>query len=226
MPRIRNLDIALLRSFVAIAETGSFTKAGVQVLRNQSSLSLQMKRLEAAVGRKLLDRSPHHLALTAEGEALLARARLLLQINDEAIAEVSEPAMTGAVRLGAPEDFATAHLPAILARFQHAFPRVALEVTCDLTLNLIARFEAGAIDLVLVKREPKARGSKGALVWREPLVWAAAPGQEVQRKVLPLVVSPEPCVYRKRATTSLNRVKRQWRIAYTCSSLAGRVTST
>ena len=129
--------------------------------------------------------------------------------------------MTGRVRLGVPEDFATAHLPAVLAAFAKAHPLVELEVTCDLTLNLLGKFHDGAFDLVLVKREPSAP-LEGVRVWREPLVWVArdqlaATGLET----VPLVMSPEPCVYRKRATDALEAVGRKWRVAYTSTSLAG-----
>ena len=129
--------------------------------------------------------------------------------------------MTGHVRLGVPEDFATAHLPSVLAMFAEAHPLVELEVTCDLTLNLLEAFHRDAFDLVLVKRQPSAP-LEGVRVWREPLVWVARdPLAVAGLETLPLVVSPEPCVYRKRATAALDAVGRRWRVAYTSTSLAG-----
>ena len=221
MPGTRTLDLDLLRCFVTIAETGSFTRAGERLGRTQSTISLQIKRLEDQLGRPVLARTPRSLRLLPEGERLLGPARQLLRLNDAAIAELFEPDMTGRVRIGVPEDFATAHLPAVLSAFAKAHPLVELEVTCDLTLNLQARFHDGAFDLVLVKREPSAR-LEGVRVWREPLVWVgrdqlAARGLET----VPLVVSPEPCVYRKRAINALEAVGRKWRVAYTSTSLAG-----
>lgn len=95
-------------------------------------------------------------------------------------------------------------------------------MTCDLTLTLMGRFRQGDFDLVLVKREPE-RSDRGVRVWREPLVWVAAPQAALPDDgPLPLVVSPPPCVYRKRATNSLNRSRRRWRVAYSCASLAGQ----
>jgi len=222
MQRLRNLDIDLLRTFCAIAETGSFTRASERMLRNQSTISLQVKRLEHALHRKLLDRTSRSVRLTAEGEMLLQHARHLLALNDEIVARVNEPDLHGTVKLGTPEDFATTHLSEVLARFAQTHPHVSLEVTCDLTLNLMERFRAGAFDLVLVKREPAKRAG-GVRVWREPLVWVAAEvaPRPTRDQVLPLVVSPEPCVYRKRATQALRRMGWRWRIAYTCASLAG-----
>jgi DNA-binding transcriptional LysR family regulator len=222
MPKLHNLDIDLLRAFVTVADLGSFTRAADTLLRRQSTLSLQIKRLEDGLGRRLLDRATRHVRLTAEGDALLPHARQMLELNDRLVASLDEPALAGTVRLGTPEDFATTHLPQVLARFSQAYPAVQLEVTCDLTLTLIGRFRRGDFDLVLVKREPE-RSDRGVRVWREPLVWVAA-SQTVlpEDGPLPLVVSPPPCVYRKRATDSLNRTRRRWRVAYSCASLAGQ----
>ncbi|MES1983350.1 MAG: LysR substrate-binding domain-containing protein [Pseudomonadota bacterium] len=218
---VRNLDIDLLRTFVTIADLGSFTAAGARLGRTQSTISLQVKRLEALVSRILFERTARSVRLTLDGQVLLGSARKILHMNDKVIAELTEPDVRGRVRLGVPEDFATAHLPDILALFTEAHPLVELEVTCDLTLNLLDRFHAGAFDLVLVKREPAA-APQGVRVWREPLVWVARNQEAVDgNEVIPLVVSPEPCVYRKRATDALDAGGRTWRIAYTSTSLAG-----
>ncbi len=222
MAHLRNLDIDLLRAFATVADVGGFTRAADLLLRRQSTLSLQIKRLEDALSHRLLERSSRRVRLTAEGEALLPHVRQMLDLNDRIVGRLNEPALAGNVRLGTPEDFATTHLPNVLARFAQAHPGVQLEVTCDLTLNLMTRFRRGDFDLVLVKREPE-RSDRGVRVWREPLVWVAAerltfPGQGP----LPLVLSPPPCVYRKRATDSLNAARRPWRIAYSCASLAGQ----
>lgn len=228
MPRRLNLDLDLLRSFVAVAETGAFTAAGARVLRSQSAVSLQIKRLEDMTGRRLLERSPRHVALTAEGEALLARARDMLRMNDEAVAALDAPEVTGAVSVGTPEDFATAHLPGVFAEFARAFAKVDLRVTCDLTLNLLTRFKQGEFDLVLIKREPEraTKGGAGTRVWREPLVWVAASRELAMRPgPLPLAVSPAPCVYRKRALDALKRTGRTARIAYECAALSGTLAA-
>jgi len=221
MPGTRTLDLDLLRCFVTIAETGSFTRAGDRLGRTQSTISLQVKRLEVQIGRAVFARTPRSLSLTPEGERLLGPARQLLRLNDAAIAELFEPDMTGRVRIGVPEDFATVHLPTVLSGFAKAHPLVELEVTCDLTLNLLDRFHQGAFDLVLVKREPSAQ-LEGVRVWREPLVWVARDQLAVAgQSAVPLVVSPEPCVYRKRAIDALEAVGRKWRVTYTSTSLAG-----
>ncbi|HEX8192153.1 MAG TPA: LysR substrate-binding domain-containing protein [Allosphingosinicella sp.] len=218
---LKNLDLDLLRCFVTVAETGNMTSAGERLRRSQSAVSLQVKRLESCVDLRLFDRSPRAVRLTAAGERLLVHARSMLALNDTIMSELVEPALEGTVRMGTPEDFATTHLPVVLARFAESHPRVHLEVSCDLTLNLLDRFGGGEFDLVLVKREPSG-GEAGVRVWREPLVWAAASHfNYAHSEALPLVVSPNPCVYRARAVNALEGAGRQWRIAYTCGSLAG-----
>ena len=227
MPKaLTNLDLDLVRTFATIASTGNFTRAAETLRRQQSTISLQVQRLENAIGHKLIERTPRAVKLTSEGETFLGYARRLLDLNDEVVSRVNEPQMHGTVRLGTPEDFATRHLPDVLARFTQAYPAVALEVTCDLTLNLLERFRKGAFDLTLIKRERAAMPSGGIRVWREPLVWVMSerdfPSAEGP---MPLVVSPQPCVYRKRATEALDRAHRSWRVAYTCGSLAGSLAA-
>jgi len=221
MPLSTNLDIDLLRTFATIADAGTFTRAGERLHRTQSTISLQVKRLEDLLGRQLLERNARMVRLTPEGEVLLSYARQILRTNDEAVSRLREPELAGVVRLGTPEDFATTHLPDVLAAFAKSHPRVALEVTCDLTLNLLARFHEGEFHLVLVKREPQAAAG-GVRVWREPLVWVGNDRSALgSGEPLPLVVSPQPCVYRKRAVAALEAVHRSWRVAYTSTSLAG-----
>ena len=218
---IRNLDLDLLRSFVTVADLGSFTRAGDQLGRTQSAVSLQLKRLEGLIGRPMFERTSRSVKLSPDGERLLSHARHMLRLNDVAWADLTEPDIAGAVRLGVPEDFATVHLPGVLAAFTQAHPRVELAVTCDLTLNLLERFQSGDFDLVLVKREPNV-AERGVRVWREPLVWVGREGVDTDRnQPLPLVASPSPCVYRKRAIDALEEVGRRWRVTYTSTSLAG-----
>lgn len=215
------IDPTLLLSFVAVAETGSLTRAASRLGLAQPTVSLRIKRLETELGAALFERGPRRLTLTAAGEVLLGYARRILALSDEVRARLAEAEVEGTVRLGTPEDFATTHLAWVLARFATSHPRTALAVTTDLTLNLLERFRAGEFDLVLVKREPGGAGG-GVRVWREPLVWAAAREDWFDRDgTIPLVVSPAPCVYRRRAIEALEAAARSWRIAYTSTSLAG-----
>lgn len=215
------IDLDRLSAFVTVAETGNMTVTAARMLRTPSAISLMIKRLEEELGLRLFDRAHRAVRLSAAGEQLLRHARHILAVHDAMLDEMAEPALQGVVRLGTPEDFATSYLPDVLARFAKSHPRVALEVSCDLTLNLIDAFGRGDFDLVLIKREP-AGPEQGVRVWREALVWAAADAVDIERAApLPLVVSPAPCVYRARAVGALDRAGLGWRIAYTCASLAG-----
>lgn len=220
--RLVNLDLDLVRAFVAVAEAKNFTRAGVRLGRTQSTISLQVKRLEEQLGAELFTRDPRKVALTSRGETLLTHARRLLRLNDEIVGEMLEHGLEGEVRFGAPEDFATTHLPGILGDYTRAYPHVTLSVTCDLTLRLMDKMAQGELDLALIKREPLG-ADVGVPVWREHLVWVGA-GEDILPKEgpIPLIAAPSPCVYRKRATGALDAAGIPWRIAYASPSLAGQ----
>jgi len=214
-------DLDLLRSFVAVADAGGFTRAATRLGRTQSTVSLQIKRLEDGIGHRLLIRNRHDTELSAEGEILLGYARRLLALADEARIRLLEPDIDGTVRLGTPEDFATRHLSEVLSRFARTHPQVTLEVNCDFTANLLNAFACGQYDLVLCKREAQGPGG-GRAVWREPLVWARSDRLRLDpAAAVPLVLAPNPDIYRRRAVAALEAAGRPWRIVYTSPSLAG-----
>jgi DNA-binding transcriptional LysR family regulator len=217
------VDTLQLKSFVAIAETGTFGQAAATVSRTQSALSLQIKKLEEQLGCELFDRSGRRVLLTPQGEIFLGYARRMIQLQWEAFSRLREPDMEGEIRFGTPEDFATHYLPTVLASFRQHHPRVKLNVTCDLTLNLLDGFHRGDYEVILAKRDPQ-RVKGGTKVWREPLVWAAADGYMPEER-LSLVLSPQPCIYRDRALAALDRAKRSWHISYTSPSLAGTIAA-
>ncbi len=173
------VDSLQLKSFIAIAETGSFGKAARTVSRTQSALSLQIKKLEDQLGCQLFDRGGRKVTLTPEGEIFLGYARQMKQLQWEVFSRLREPDVEGEIRFGTPEDFATHYLPDVLARFRKHHPRVQLNVSCDLTLNLLEQFQQGQFDVILVKRDPQSVKG-GTKVWREPLVWQP-PKDTVQR---------------------------------------------
>lgn len=217
------VDTLQLKSFVAIAETGTFGRAAATVNRTQSALSLQIKKLEEQLGCALFDRTGRKVTLTPQGEIFLGYAKRIIQLQWEAFSRLREPDVEGEIRFGTPEDFATHYLPDVLASFRQHHPRVQLNVACDLTLNLIDGFHQGKYDVILAKRDPQ-RVKGGTKVWREPLVWAAADGYQPEER-LSLVLSPQPCIYRARALAALDRAKRSWHISYTSPSLAGTLAA-
>jgi DNA-binding transcriptional LysR family regulator len=217
------LDTNLLKSFIAIVRTGTFSQAAESVGRTQSALSLQIKKLEEGLGCQLFDRSGRKVRLTQQGEVFLGYAKRIVHLQWEAYSRLREPEIEGEIRLGTPEDFATHYLPDVLATFRQHHPRVKLNVSCDLTLNLIDGFRRGDYDIILVKRDPKAT-TGGTHVWREPLVWAAADDYRPE-ELLSLVLSPLPCIYRARALAALDQAQLPWRISYTSPSLAGTLAA-
>jgi DNA-binding transcriptional LysR family regulator len=221
--RAPDIDTALLRAFVLLAETRSFTLTAERLGRTQPAITLQLRRLEDAFGARLLARDRRRVALTPEGEALLPVAREILALVGQAAERLSGLEAAGEVRFGSPEDFATAFLPAILARFVETHPAVHLSTACELTRRLIEGVEAAAYDLAVIKQAPGRLHPGARPVWREALVWVAAEGARPPPRDAPLrlVLSPAPCVYRERATDALAASGRGFEVVYTSPSLAG-----
>src|SRR5215472_7194171 len=143
------IDIDQLRTFIAIAETGSFTKAAEFVHKTQSALSMQMKRLEERLDRPIFTRDGRASKLTEDGERLLDYARRIVKLNVEALAAFSSTELSGRVRLGVPDDYADRYLPEIMARFSRVYPGVELTVICEPTVDLVERIERGELDLAI-----------------------------------------------------------------------------
>lgn len=172
MSQYQSLDADVLRTFVAIAEQGGFTRAGEVVNRTQSAVSMQMKRLEEDIlQRQLFERDGRQVRLTAEGQVLLGYARRILKLHGEVFNTLRMPHMVGLVRIGTPDDYAMRFLPTILSSFAQAYPLVQVEVHCDSSKQLMLRQD---LDLTIVTREPG--NEVGQLLRQERLVWAAAEG--------------------------------------------------
>ena len=213
------LDIDLLRSLVAFADSGSFTKAAGVVGRTQSAVSMQMKRLEEMLGKPLFARDGRDLALTHDGERMVGFARRMLKLHEEAVASFTEPLLTGTVRVGIPDDYAVSVLPVLFSRFAESYPGVHLEVHCESSDLLYPRIRSGALDLAVLTEQDIDRG--GRLLRQEPVVWATS-RQHLTHWLdpLPLAVFPAPCVFRKWATERLEAMARTYRIAYSSRSMA------
>lgn len=219
-PVLSTLEPDLLRAFVAIADTGSFTAAAARVLRTQSAVSMQIKRLEEQLGQALFRREARVVALTRAGELLLGHARRILQAHQEAIAAFDPEALEGGVRFGVPDDYATSFLPHILARFAATHPKVHVEVVCETSRALLARLAAGQVDMALVTQGSGESG--GVLLHRDRLVWAVSRTHRVhEQEPLPLAVFDTDCIFRRYATAALAAAGRSSRVAYTSVSIAG-----
>jgi DNA-binding transcriptional LysR family regulator len=213
-------DPVLLRSFLAVVETGGFTAAARRLNLSQSTVSQHIQRLESVAGRPLLARDTHTVDLTVDGNVLVDLARDILDSQQRAADYFSNTAPRGRVRLGVSEDVALTRLPDLLRDFIDANPLLTLELRVGLTSMLYQRLDAGQLDLVFAKRRPG--DERGTSIWRERLVWMCAPRFELERDApVPLVLYPSSSITSQLATTALNRVHRPWFIAGTSQTLGG-----
>jgi len=216
----RNLDIDLLRTLVAVADTGSFTAAAERVGRTQSAVSMQMRRLEEQIERPLFEREGRSIAFTAAGQDLLVYARRILRLQDAALSTLREPEMEGVVRIGIPDDYVGVFMPPILARFAQSHPRVQVDLRCDTSDHLRDTLMAAEIDLAVVTCGALTEESQP--LKKESVVWAAPRDHRVEDEpVLPLALFAAPCHVRESTITALDDMDRLHRIAYVSPSLMG-----
>jgi len=224
MPVLQSLDPDLLRSFVLIADGRSFTDAAALVGRTQSAVSMQVKRLEDLLGQPLLNRGKGGaVELTPHGRYLLEHARQILALNDSVMATFRTPQMSGTVRLGSPDDYALAYLPAILKRFAETHPAVQVDVRCSPSGELQRSLKAGELDLTLLSNGHQPPDWPTEELWRGPLVWVTSTRFSPQRQdPLPLALaSGHGCDWADAAIHALEQAGRRYRVAYTSASQIG-----
>ncbi|MFY2642917.1 LysR substrate-binding domain-containing protein [Achromobacter insuavis] len=221
-------DLDVLRSFVAGVELGSFGRAADRLGRSTSAVSAQLKKLEEQAGVPLLRKAGRGLTLTDAGETMLAYARRLLELNDQASVAVRGTRLQGRVRLGLQEDFGEILLPHVLGQFARAHPQVRIEARVARNAELLERVAAGELDLALAWDHDAAR-PHGVRLAELPLCWigpavtdpaGAAPARDADG-ALPLVAFEAPCLFRSRATDALDRAGIAWTAAFISPSLAG-----
>ncbi|WP_373824606.1 LysR substrate-binding domain-containing protein, partial [Achromobacter insuavis] len=221
-------DLDVLRSFVAGVELGSFGRAADRLGRSTSAVSAQLKKLEEQAGVPLLRKAGRGLTLTDAGETMLAYARRLLELNDQASVAVRGTRLQGRVRLGLQEDFGEILLPHVLGQFARAHPQVRIEARVARNAELLERVAAGELDLALAWDHDAAR-PHGVRLAELPLCWIgpavtdparAAPARDADG-ALPLVAFEAPCLFRSRATDALDRAGIAWTAAFISPSLAG-----
>lgn len=211
------LDIDLLKTLVAIADSGSVTAAAARVARSPGAVSMQLRKLEDTIGRPLFERSRQGMELTADGERLLAFARRMVELHREALDAFRCPDLEGRVRIGTIDDFGSVRLSEVLGAFARSHPRVTVEVTMGPGTELAPKMERGELDLAVL--------TPGCNVpWRvtdevlhdEPLVWVGRDGGRAHReRPLPLALSAPGCSWRRVALEALERAGIPYRVAYT-----------
>jgi DNA-binding transcriptional LysR family regulator len=213
MAAMNLLDIDQLRTFVAIADQGSFTRAADAVHKTQSAVSMQMKRLEERVGKPIFARDGRQSRLTDEGERLLDYARRIVRLSSEAVVALAGTDLEGHVKLGVPDDYADRYLPEILARFSRSNPRAEVTVVCEPSVMLYERMAGGELDLAIVTHI--ARDMSAAIIRQEQLLWVTSPHAAVHEEaVVPLALARPPCVWRAAAIERLEAVGRAYRALY------------
>ena len=213
------MNIDQLKTYVAVVETGSFTKAAGIVHLTQSAVSLQIKRLEEELGVSLLTRFSKTFKLTGSGKDLLQYARQIIQIHDDAVLNISTREFQGHIRIGAPEDYISPFLTRILSRFSKAHPQVNVDVISNLSVNLKKDVAQADLDFALCSEIREG----GSVVFREPMAWISS-AKHGQHKILdriPLAVSYEGCPYRRWAIRSLEEAGRKFRVNYNSPTSTG-----
>ena len=196
------LDTDQLRSFLAIVDTGSFTKAAERVHKTQSAVSMHIRRLEEQLGCALFVKQGRGARLTEEGEKLIEFARRIVQVEAGAFAALSRKGLRGAARLGMPDDYAESFLAEILSRFNRRHPLVEVSVVCESSTDLAPQVAAGALDVALITDHDGLKGLE--LLREEPLVWVASDRFQVEAGTpIPLALGSMTCCWRRAAEQAL-----------------------
>jgi DNA-binding transcriptional LysR family regulator len=205
----RDVDVTIVRAFLAVVETGSVTKAADLMNLSQGAISQQIKRLEQLSGSVLFVRSGRRLILSPEGRNLTGPATQFVAANDQLWTSLRQPVFQGEVRFGAPYDIIGSYTPPILRRFSKAFPAIRVTLVCQDSVVLLSELKAGNIDLALTTELGCGKG--GVTLRNDRLVWVGARGGEAHRKdPLPVSFGAEACVFRPIAIAALRKVRREW----------------
>ena len=218
-----DLQMDWLKCFVAAVDAGTLSGAAGEVHRSQSAVSMQIRKLEEALGHRVLERGPRSVALTAQGQMLLGYARRILALQDEVRTALDGEQLSGRMRLGVPDDYAQRYLTPVLKRFASRYSSVDIELSCEQSTALIPKVAQGDLDLALISRDNARRGT---LLFHEPLVWVGSPQFELWRRdPLPIAVYEGESLARRSAINALAQQGRRYRLVYDSSSLAGQIAA-
>nr|WP_249804191.1 LysR family transcriptional regulator [Bradyrhizobium sp. 193] len=213
------MDYDLLRAFVMVADTSSFTKASERLFRTQAAISMQIKRLEERIGKPLFVRGSYGAQLTSAGELLMQYARRMLLLNDEALAKLSIFSTEDVVRVGAPDDYASIILPEVLFLFNRIHPDVQLEIVTRDPLDLVQDVRDGKVDLAVVIRHSEA--GDGELLRRETLRWITSTHKSPHASdFLPLALYSRGCVRRSIVMRALKKADRRFKLVLSSGTMA------
>jgi len=219
---IMNLQLDYLRTFIALAEAKNFTKTGALVNLSQSAVSMQIKRLETEVGKKLFHRIGKTIKLTGEGNILINYAMRMVREHDEAVAALSKPNLEGLIRFGSPEHYTDGVLPDLLARFSRSYPDVTVKMRCENSDVIKDSVDKGDLDLGICTQISEG----GQIIAHDPVVWVKAPEFVIQpHKPLSLAAFEEDCIFRTWALAALEKAGIDYRIVYVTRSISGLLSA-
>ncbi|MER8387891.1 LysR substrate-binding domain-containing protein [Mesorhizobium sp. M0166] len=215
-----NLDSDLLRTFVAVADTGNFTKAAERAGRTQSAVSMQMKKLEGMVGDSLFERGSRGVALTRRGGELVANARRIVSLLDETAASMVAAPLGGPVRIGIPEEYGHAILSRALGAFAKRHPQVDITVRYAHSGAQIAALAAGDLDLAVVFEWQDLSG--GEVLMHDPTVWVTSELHHMhEERPVPIALYNRAGWCKDFAIKSLEQRDLAYRVAYTSDTNGG-----
>ncbi len=213
----RNLDLTAIRAFVAVVDAGGVTKASGFLNLTQSAVSMQLKRLEEAVGTALFDRSSRRMTLTGAGEQMLGYARRMLDLNDEVLGRLTAPAYEGQITLGVPHDIVYPAIPRVLQRFNTDFPRMRVQLVSSYTSRLKELFDRGEIDVILTTED--SVDFAGETLIERALVWVGAEGGQVWRQRPLRLAFEHACIFRRGVQDALDRAAISWEMGVESDSI-------
>ena len=221
---MQQLSLDAVRMFVTVHDFGGYAKAGEVIGRSQPAISLQIKKLETQLGKKLFTKSGQRHVLSLDGEWFLTQARELLALNDKILQSVQANSLKGRLRLGIPSEFASTLLPSLIGEFSQRYPDVSLDVTSALSRHLLSSAHKDDFDLVLVLVPPE-QPTTGEVIRKDELVWVGDDSYPIKPDMLSLVLAPDGCVYRSRAIELLKQQTQMWKIRYTNPDLYGLIAA-
>lgn len=217
---MKQLSLDNLRTFVTVVDLGGFAKAGEKLGRSQPAVSLQIKRLEEQLSKRLFAKQGQRQVVNQDGLALYKTALTMLDLNDGIFRQFQPTSLKGRLRLGIPSEFATTLLPSIIGDFGKLYPDVSLEVTSALSKSLLKDENLTGYDLVMALVDPDTEVD-GQVLLIDQLVWVGDRNITPLKTNLSLVLAPDGCVYRSRVISKLKQQTQQWRISYTNADLSG-----
>ncbi|MFT4809958.1 MAG: DNA-binding transcriptional LysR family regulator [Paraglaciecola sp.] len=217
---MKQLSLDNLRTFVTVVDLGGYAKAGEKIGLSQPAVSLQIKRLEQQLSKRLFAKQGQRQVVNQDGLRLYKTAQAMLDLNDGILRQFQPTSLKGRLRLGIPSEFATTLLPSIIGEFGKLYPDVSLEVTSALSKSLLEDEVLSGFDLVMALVDPDTEVD-GQVLLIDELVWVGDRSWANPQSTLSLVLAPDGCVYRSRVISKLKQQTQQWRISYTNADLSG-----